>query len=263
MSGQSLQNWVDVLGDLLADKEHVTWSAESLVNYINTALSALSSARPDSFTSEISLALIPGGRQSLPEGVISVVGQPYTQCIGVSGTLDVGSTASVVDNNTVVAFSKFLTCAILPTAVPKASTPAETALVATSGVTALCSDWSIAGFVFNPQTPTILTVTPPVPDDVRPTLKLSIQGCPPYYTWPADAGKTLLCRHRHILLEYILMYAYDSESESELAMQRAQAHWTRYQALLGFEYRVASRFGSGYFGGRKPDGSADDVVVRG
>jgi hypothetical protein len=63
-------------------------------------------------------------------------------------------------------------------------------------------------------------------------------------------------------LEQILYLAYSTPQESELALQRAAAHGARFERLLGFQYRMQSRFNSGYFLGKKPDGQPDEAVAR-
>ena len=249
--------WVDALDYLLVDPERVTWTAEARTEYITLAMDALRESRPDAFIDEISIKLTPGSAQTAPPGILGFVGAPRTECVDEKGVATTTAQADEVDQNTITAFAAFPSCPA--SGGSQGGAPSTSAAAATL---AKCSEWVLRGFESSSRTPGFFSVTPPVPAGVYPTIKVRAQSCAPVYSWPADANTVIQCRHKAALLEQILYYCYQTPQESELAFTRAAANAKRFETMLGFEYRMQSRYNSEYFLGRKPDGTPDEGVVR-
>lgn len=248
--------WVDALDDLLVDPERVTWTESARVTFLNLATDLLRESRPDAFVDDIEIPLVPGTSQKAPPGVVSFVGAPRNVCLDASGQVALSSEVSVVDKNTVMAFAAFRSCA----PVPQAPAGHASATPSPPGV-ARCSEWSMQGFESSAKTPGFFSVTPPVPVGVTAKIKVRVQQCAPTYSWPEDRDTQVVCRHKSLLLEMILYYAYQTPQESELALNRAAQHAQRFERMLGFAYKMQSRFEGGYFLGVKPDGQPDERVV--
>jgi hypothetical protein len=251
----TLESWIKFLDVILVDPKRKAWSEEARAGYITLALDALKESRPDAFTEEIPITLTPGASQKLPEGAMGIVGRPTFLCTDKTGAVVTGGAADIVDANTIAAFAHFPSCPTPTSTQTKVTPPAGVT------VTTPCSQWSLQGVETSPNAPGYFTVSPPVPAGMAPVIMVKAQQCSPTYTWPEDASKPILCRHKAALLEQVLYYVYSTPQESELALQRAVAHGQRFERLLGFQYRMQSKFNSGYFLGRKPDGQPDETVA--
>jgi hypothetical protein len=242
----------------MADEDNATWSPEFITESLNLGLDYLRSVRPDLFTEKLVLTLSPGTEQQLPEGITAIIGRPEGLCVDEDGKVVKGGGADEVDKNTIAAFRAFPSCGLTGPAVPS-----KEQLPDGVEVTARCKDWVMAGFQFNPAAPKVLNVTPPVPSGLSPTIVVHAQVCAPVYSWPDDADQEIRCSMRSVLFEYLTYRAFAMPQDSEAALVRAERDWARVQGMLGFTYRQQARHASGFFLGRRPDGTADENVIRG
>lgn len=233
----SLQGWVETLGLLSSDKEHVTVSFDDKVHIINKAVSMVASARPDMFTETIDFTLSPGQYQTLPESVISVVGSPVV----VKSNGMTGVAAKQVGEEVISAFATFNKYRNCQSASSNVSSEekAET----------LSDKWVMQSYAYDPRNPTQMIVSPDVPEGTQPKIKLTIQSQPPCYS-VNDVCAKLPTKYQGELLERIMYLYFNIPSESESALRRMELHATQYYSLLGFNYKYQKAFASGRWMGQ-------------
>jgi len=248
MSCETLSQWVEKLRILSVDREDISFPLDEKVNALNMAVQAISLMRPDLYTETIEVELKAGAEQTLPTGVTAIVGDIRTICIGKDGKQTDGNVAKIADEGEVRAFSFFKDKKCL----------GENAKYTSDNT---CSKWQLGSYTHDPRAPQRLLVQPPIPDGLKPKIKVVVQRCPDCFTWNTDKDKELPCKYGTAIAEYALYALYNTEQESEYSKARADSHFKRYTDLMGLGYRADSRYGSGYYLGQV--GDKDIGVVRG
>lgn len=247
----TLGRFIDLIGDILVDQDHKSWSIETKTRFTNAGVRLANEARPDMYTKLVDVTLIAGEYQTLPDSTIALASNPVSIKVDANGNTSTASSSEAIDDSVSRAFSFFKQCNPLVSGSNSGG----------NSVSAVDSQWELKGFVFDARNPTLLKVTPAVPVGQSPKIKMSLQQTPPYYTWPADKNTAFPEKYIGEITEATLYYTFLSEQESELAYSRASDSMKRFQAITGLNYRMQSRMGSGFFLGQK--GTGDEAVIRG
>ena len=224
-----------LLNDYEPGYEHIRWTRQDLLDYLNDAQAQLYVHRPSAFARSEVLALRPGSLQGpLPDGC---------QLQRVVGSGD-GSRARKVDDGLLQAFAGF---GCKPGSAPMA--------------------YRVSGFSFNPEDATHFFVDPPVPDDgvVHSVTAICQQApriivtadldaaLPPPPALPADQLDTPGVL-RNVLIEWMLYRAYSVDMESPQSSTKQALHLQTFNALLGIAERKATVVAASQ-SGRQPTGA--------
>lgn len=217
------------LNDQRTGIEFTRWTRDMLIGYASDAFIQVSLYRPDAFTKPEQVALVPGVRQQLPPGVISI--------------------ASVLDNNDrdnplavmrddlglVRAFNK---------------KPCSYDLDAKGNVV-----YRLTAYSYDPRLPGYFFVSPPVPTGMNPPPVIGISGVidPPTLTkadWlnplPISTNK-----YYNAFIAWMLSRAFEIDTESENSFRNMQFQRAEFYKMMGVKYQMESKFNSAWYLGQR------------
>ena len=229
MSGANLGSYLEMLrctlGDALPDCQH--WEDDLLLGYLRTAIAFLADHRPELFAETITMTVVAGSKQMLPEG--------YTRLVSVC--TDTGATPSenFHGDSSVVSH---LICL-------NKCKPGESGDSAHAPVT---------GYSVNPHNPAQFNLSP-APDTSGQIIE--VQAVPDLACvefnksdkapFPAELGMALC--------EYVLYKALLADRiESPRASQLSAQHFSNFLLLTQLGYLQDQRLGSGYYNGQEGSG---------
>lgn len=208
--------------------EYERWTQAMLLDYLNDSLRQIAIRRPDEMTSEVSLPLVAGTRQTVPanyRSIIDILSAQDDSC---------GTGAGMVrgDMETWMAFN-----------VPSACTP--------PGTPYRGRDW-----FYNPNFPRVYFVWPPVPTTGSNTVTASVVIQPPEYAINqlATALVDPWLKYASAVIAWMKHRAYSVDSESILSQQKAAAYMNEFREALGISQVSDSRHKSGWNMGQRGDG---------
>lgn len=224
-----------LLNDYEPGYEHIRWTREDLLDYLNDAQTQLYVYRPGAFTRIEAFRLRPGSAQGpLEDGC---------QLQRVVGS-DNGSRARKVDDGLLQAFAGF---GCKPACAPGA--------------------YRVSGFSFNPEDTSHFFVDPPVPDDGVPyKVTITCQQAPRLIV-PADLDAPLPAPHgtpadqldapgslHNALIEWMLYRAYSVDMESPQSASKQALHLQTFNSMLGIVERKTTVVAASQ-SGRQPTGA--------
>ncbi|MBO3760344.1 DUF6682 family protein [Ciceribacter sp. L1K22] len=208
-------------GVQLLDEDHVRWTLPDLATYITEAVSAIISVKPSARTVSVTVDLVAGTRQQLPDDqrIVQLIDIPCNMSAGVRGRSIRSVARAELDSNeprwheaTVVPFRK-----------------------------------EVRNFMFDEITPTLFWVYPG--NDGTGAVEAFVSQLPPpvetlveeddntseIETWEVSVG--LADHYEPAVLEYVL-YRCFSKEELAGSGQKAVAHYQAFATLIGLKSQV-------------------------
>jgi hypothetical protein len=210
---------------IVNDPQQEHWTDAMLIDYLNEGLSLLQSMRPDSFTKNIEIELIPGSRQTTPEGVDKLM--DVTGNITAAG--GEGGPITVAD----YALSRKITDAC--------SADGE--------------DREVENFSVLSHDPQTFFVQPPVAAGTsRKVMARVVMDAPLLCAEHPEECIDVPRKHAAALVDWMLHRAYLMDIESQYARVSSAAAFERFYRVLDNSRLNEARYGSGYWDGEMGDG---------
>ena len=214
-------------GRLLGDEEHVVWGVDDLVQYVNEALCEIQSYRPDAFVRTVRLVLRPGREQRLPD--------EYRKLVSINANITGDGEGRMI------------------------SETSDSMLRAFAGRPCVDLDrldcYEVLSWSRNKVDDRVFYISPPVPVGHQALVSATVVVYPPRHTaQKLDECLGVDCAYDAQVLDWVLARAYEADIESARNTEMAARHKQNFYAALGTEYVQESRFNSGNWLGREPDG---------
>jgi len=218
------------LNDQQRGFEYTRWSRVSIIQYVYDGLLQVALYRPDAFTSPVDVTLVPGNKQTLPDGVTNIVG--------------------FVDPLNVTEDSFGLTRAFNKKACSE-EYDCDGNVV-----------YSLKSYNYDARNPKYFFVSPPVPNGLPtpPVVTLVGVSAPPVVdtTWwlkelPGDV------KYHNAVVAWALSRAYEVDTESENSFRLMNFQRSEFYRMMGIKYQMDSKFTSGWYAGQR----GDETNVRG
>lgn len=207
---------------------YTRWTVANQVQYLNDALIQVGTFRPDAFTATITVALLPGGLQTLPTGF------SFLKSVDSNAANSNCPDAPVTecDLNMLRAFYK------------KPCTPSGGAVA-----------YRVRSFAYDSRNPNTFYVSPPVPDTtVGLTVTMTVVSQAPQYAVSDMGANTLVAidpKYRNALLAWMLMRMYAVDTESATSRQTKLDNEGLFWKTLGVNYKQESLYKSGWWLGEQ------------
>lgn len=217
------------LNDQRPGIEFTRWLRSMLINYASDAFIQVSLYRPDAFTKVMQVSLVPGVRQQLPPGVVSL--------------------ASVLDNN-----DFYNPLAVMRDDVGLVRTfnkkPCSYDLDCNGNVV-----YRMTAYSYDPRTPGYFFVSPPVPSGMSPLPSVGIAAVadPPTLT-NADWLKPLPIstnKYYNAFIAWMMSRAFEIDTESESSFRNMQFQRSEFYKMMGVKYQMESKFNSAWYLGQR------------
>lgn len=221
-----------------------------ILDRINLSLLALFALRPDAFEPKVKyFDLIPGTDQQLPENfhLMEVLGSGYYDADGKP--IDCSQSKPAESNQ------DFLS------AYSSVSIPASAVAASASAEEKKCAEYSVTSFAYDPKNGRYFTASPAVPAGSTIKIKVLVSECPSCS--PESLDYEIPCKWYSTIYEKTMAYVLSAEDEDAANMAKAAGYETRFAEMQKAIYQRDAQIGSGYYRGRKPDGSPDERVRRG
>jgi len=218
------------LNDQATGREFTRWTRALLLSYLNGALTEISSYKPDAFTASVSIPLVAGAKQQLPQDHLRLL------------SLDTNSNGSGItqaDAELMNAFSPYTCCA------------GEVVFDRNGNVV-----YTAKSYAIDQRNPKVFYVDPPVPVGVTTaTVNGTTYAEPPQYT-ELEWGTPVNIESKYLenILDYMQARAHDIDMESPMAKRNAQDFFRRFYQAMGVKYRVESAHRAGNVNGAVGDG---------
>lgn len=229
IAGAMILNVSDTLSDQATGAEYSAWSKDVLAGFLTEGMCQLLALRPDAFASVETIALQAGAAQTLPSSFHSLLD------ISDADTADNSDDGAMrSDNDVLRRFGK------------------PPCLVATPGTV-----YALKTFSVNANVKTAFNVFPPVPVGTVVSVRATVVKLPTIFT-AANLTQTIgiSCEYDAPLVDWMLMRAYGTETESASSATLARTHRDAFYAAFNTNYLQARRFQSGYYLGQ--EGSGDE-----
>jgi hypothetical protein len=216
---------------------HIRWHQSTLIAYLHESLCELQAHRPDAFACTQTLTLRAGSSQELPSNLQSLVRIEQNNSTGESGAVVDGPTISEADERISRAFKKK---ACLSSAAEDcfATSPAP---------------YKVGSYTKNPFDEAHFTVSPPVPQGQTATVRAVVVRRPARISaTDLDAVIEPACKYEAQLVDWVVMRAYETDTESATSMAMAKQHREHFYLALASKYLQAQRQGSGLYLGLDP-----------
>lgn len=210
---------------------YTRWTQAMLVGYLNDALIAVGVYRPDAFTSSVAIPLVPGSQQTLPAGA------SLLSAVTSNGTNSNCPGYPITEANLDImrSFSK------------KVCMPSGGA-----------ATYRITNFSYDAKNPNIFYVSPPVPDDQAGIeVNANVLNDAPQYTASDIFTNTVIAmnqKYYNALEFYMLMRAYEVDTESVSSRQTKLDNQGMFFRILGVDYKQESLYRSGWWLGQRGQG---------
>lgn len=205
------------------------WGRGLLLEYLNLGLAEIGAYFPDQFNRLVSVDLVEGRVQSLPDTVEGSI-------VAVKSNSD-KTPVSEMDKDMSDAFSAYAVC------------PPAVAFENGSPV------YRVASYAVDRADPRAFVVEPPVPSGVVSSVLVSVDGAVPQYAltdW--DEIHNIPSKYLVPLMDFIVGSANGLNSDSPSARIIHNDALSRFYKVLGINYEQESRYGSGYWKGQYGDG---------
>lgn len=215
------------LNDQQRGYEFTRWPRSFVIQYVYDGLLQVALYRPDAFTSEVQVTLVPGNRQKLPDGVSSLAA--FIDPLHVTND-DFGLTR---------AFNK-KTC----------STDLD------------CDGneiYILKSYNYDTRNPGYFFVSPPVPQGLSssPIVTISGASAPPVVdaSWwlkelPGDV------KYHNAVVAWAMSRAYEVDTESENSFRLMNYQRSEFYRMMGVKYQMDSKYNSGWYLGQRGDENA-------
>lgn len=197
--------------------EYIRIEQQDWLEYFNDAQRQIYADRPELFSENETINLVPGSHQNLPDGCAL---QKVTSSTGKD---------------------------------QRTRKISDVMLQAFSGVnckpSCLCdpADYTVSGFSYNPEDPTHFFVDPPVPNDgvvhqaditcLQAPPEVTATGTKPNLTYSPDVIKVPTKLHNAVV-EWMLYRAFSVDMESAQSYERMQFHLKHFYEILGAEQKA-------------------------
>lgn len=183
------------------------WREEELLTYFRLAVSIVASMQRDKFVKRVSVPLVSGAVQTIPE--------QCRESVKVLGQTD--------DTGKIVSF---------PRKTPTSAMHLYGKVGCRDCTASVSADnYRVNSWQYDEDDPNTLYVEPPVPDGANATLEITC-FVPPTVS-DADDSVDLGDQLRPAVFELMLYYAYGRDTESVPARDRSAMHWNNAVSLLG------------------------------
>lgn len=215
---------IDEVAGLLNDREsgfeHVRWSEPDLLEHMNDAIMQAYLVRPQLFAHTETVALVPGSRQTLPNGCT------LQRVAGGAGSGASTKPARKLDESLLAIYGD-LACSCS------------------------CSGWNLDGFTSNASDPNTFYVDPPVPDDGQkheativclqePSEITASKSADGSYTYtPADLP--IKGKLHNAVVEWMLYRAYSVDMESSQSDRKMAFHLRHFYEMLGLDAKIIDK----------------------
>lgn len=191
---------IDSVAITLLDTAHRGWSRAEIVGYINEALAATATAKPDFYTVEEDIALTAGTTQVLPANGVSL----FNVSKNASGTV-----VTQVDGGLLDEANRFW--------------PAAT------------QETDVEHFTADPRDPRRFNITPP--NDGTGVVTATFGAVPDRVTGSSGEEIPVTGNYLAPLVEYVLAKCYGKNSKSQ-DLVKSGAHMQRWGALIGLKAKA-------------------------
>lgn len=225
--GQYLTHASSQLNDQRYSRAFTRWGRGLLLDYMNLGLAEIGTYFPDDFTKEIMVTLKPGREQSI-DGTARIV--------AITGNTD-GAPITEMDQDVSNSFAIYDIC------------PPTISFVGGSPV------YRATSYAVKSENPRAFIIEPAVPEGMAPMVNVSVDGAVPQFTlsdW--DAPHNVPAKYINALMDFVLGKALGLNMESVSSQTQSQAHFQRFYSVLGINYKQSSRYGSGYWEGKRGTG---------
>lgn len=225
--GQYLTHASSQLNDQRHSRAFTRWGRGLLLDYMNLGLAEIGTYFPDDFTKEIMVTLKPGREQSI-DGTAKIV--------SVNNNAD-GSPITEMDQDLSDSFAIYDIC------------PPTVSFVGGSPV------YRATSFVVRKENARGFIIEPAVPEGMAPVVSVTVDGAIPQFTlsdW--DAPHNVPPKYINALMDFILGKAHGLNMESVSSQAESRDHFQRFYSVLGINYKQSSRYGSGYWEGKRGTG---------
>lgn len=231
---KTVQQIVEYVSGQLQDQreraQYTRWTVAMLVNYLNDAMSEISSIRPEAFALRQTVTLDPGYIQAVPPGWMAIVRveenpdgtrvyEADTELMRVYG----GSPRSQRINYDVAGNVVYY----------------------------------VRSFSIDPKDPKTYYVSPPVPAGVTAKVLVTMVANPVVYT-PGDLGAEIDVQPGvyNLVQDYMLGRAFEIDAESAQARATSAQHFTQFYQFFGLNYKQSAAFRSGNYLGSTAAGNS-------
>lgn len=217
MTTVTAENIFDRFSTVLQDAKHTRWTQAEFLNWLNSGQRAIAAVKPEACVERISVALVPGSRQSLPANGLQLIDVPRN--MGVDGN---------TPGRAIVSYAKEL----LDRSVPNWHT--------------LVAD-EVSLFCFDPRDPRAFFVYPAQPAAPNQRVEVVQAVAPARVSLLADKI-SLSDLYEGPLLDYCLYRAFSKDGEDAAQLQRATGYQQSYLQALGVKGQAEAAVAPG--GGR-------------
>lgn len=218
--GQILTHVSGQLSDQQKGREFQRWPRKVMLEYLLQGLKEIAAYRPDAFSYDKQVPLVPGARQT-----IETTGEISSLTIN-------GKPVNKTDMSLYKAFAAYSTC---PTRVKMRN----------------------GRPVFFPRSVSVdvdnrgvFYISPAIPSGLDIYATVHVVGEPPEYTlrdW--DRPLDMQAKYVNNLIDYMMGRAYKRDSESQVSEVKSQRLLSLFYQSMGQKYKVDSAHGSGYYKG--------------
>lgn len=219
--GETIQHVSTQLSDQRGAHAYTRWRREHLLEYLNQGLKEIGAYRPDAFAKTYRIDLVPGRKQSAPNG-------DAVQSVSLGNGKD--SMAHKSSSELLKSFSAY----------HDAPTPLRTI----NGVI----QYKVRSISRDKTDQSIFYVSPPVPAGAKASLEIQVNSRPPEYSgdyWDKPVG--IEDKYYNNLIDFILARAYAKDTESQVSAAKSQRLLQLFYQAMGAKYKIDSARNSGYY----------------
>jgi len=203
------QDLINDIADELSDADHITWSADELLTYLNSATLRVCLLRPDASSSVESIQLVAGTKQTLPATSRRLL--DIFRNMGSDGATP-GKIITATDQRSLDLYSP--------------NWHKETAKTV------------IDHFVYDEETPDTFFVTPPAHATTDVYVEMKLANNPAIITDASAENIQVNDVYRPALEHWMLYKAYDKETDSPHSVSEAKFHFNAFGQLFGLKGSV-------------------------
>ena len=202
----------DLINDIaaeLSDPQHVTWSPDEHLSYLNAAVRRVCLLRPDASSDVVSFQLAAGTKQSIPAAARRLL--DITRNMGIDGST-VGKAITVTDMRSLDLYSP--------------NWHEDTAKTA------------IDHFMYDEDTPQIFYVTPPVHATTQVHVELKYAENPDILTDAEAENIPIDDVYEPAIRHWMLHMAFGKETDSIESAVTSKLHYQAFHDILGVKTKV-------------------------
>lgn len=207
------QTLINDIASELSDVDHVTWSADDLLSYLNAATRRVCLVRPDAKSSVESIQLAAGTKQSLPADARRLI--DVTRNMGTDGASP-GKVVTAIAQRDLDLY--------------RPTWHSDT------------KKTYVDHFVYDEETPDTFFVYPPVSSTTNVYVEAKLAKNPTVLTDAATENVDIDDVYEPAIRHWMLHMAYNKETDSQASSMESKFHYQAFNDILGIKSRTDLAF---------------------